>query len=213
MSTPNVPLTHESPPVPVLSPDAPAFVLDENGLGAREQLALVQDEIARVDESASSIAFDDELAGAPRLSALGKRIELLRVERGISKQALARSCGTSRQQIWRVMTGKSELTTGLCQRLASVLDVDSRTLSTAAIGATEAEASPGLWSSAPTSLAHYLDSPALITRTLQTLPVGDEGLALKKSLLNAVEERARSLGLRVPEWLLRLRGSVLNGEL
>src|SRR4051812_29910993 len=71
-----------------------------------------------------------ELAG-PRLSLLGKRIELLRVERGLSKQILARSAGTSRQQLWRVMTGKSELTTTLCARLAAVLDVDSRTLSSA----------------------------------------------------------------------------------
>src|SRR3954466_9657194 len=78
----------------------------------------------------------------PQLSDLGKRIEMLRVDRGVSKQVLARAAGTSRQQLWRVMTGKSELTSTLCQRLASVLDVDSRTLSFAAFaGAGQARAS------------------------------------------------------------------------
>ena len=89
-------------------------------------------EVAAVPEVAAAASVDRiiELAG-PRLSPLGKRIELLRVDRGLSKQYLARSAGTSRQQLWRVMTGKSELTGTLCQRLATVLDVDSRTLSSA----------------------------------------------------------------------------------
>src|ERR687885_602114 len=65
-----------------------------------------------------------------RLSSLGKRIEMLRVHRGLSKQALARSAGTSRQQLWRVMTGKSELTSSLRHRLADVLHVDSHALGT-----------------------------------------------------------------------------------
>ena len=69
-----------------------------------------------------------EGAGFPELTALGKRIELLRIERGLSKQRLARAAGTSRQQLWRVMTGKSELTVALCHRLAEVLQVDSRSL-------------------------------------------------------------------------------------
>ena len=47
-------------------------------------------------------------AGAPELTELGKRIEKLRIDRGLSKQHLARHAGTSRQQLWRVMTGKSE---------------------------------------------------------------------------------------------------------
>src|SRR5688500_83384 len=66
--------------------------------------------------------------GGPELSLLGKRIELLRIDRGLSKQSLARRAGTSRQQLWRVMTGKSELTSSLCLRLAEVLQLDPRAL-------------------------------------------------------------------------------------
>src|SRR5215210_4686339 len=61
--------------------------------------------------------------GAPELTSLGKRLEFLRIERGLSKQYLARFAGTSRQQLWRVMTGKSELTGSLRSRLADALDV------------------------------------------------------------------------------------------
>jgi transcriptional regulator with XRE-family HTH domain len=66
--------------------------------------------------------------GFPELTELGKRIEVLRIQRGLSKQHLARGAGTSRQQLWRVSTGKSELTPPLRQRLAEVLGVDPATL-------------------------------------------------------------------------------------
>src|SRR6476646_6723365 len=123
----------------------------------------------------------------PQLSDLGKRIEMLRVDRGVSKQVLARAAGTSRQQLWRVMTGKSELTTTLCQRLASVLDVDSRTLSSAPFDGHHHSRStlalaPGRlrFDIVPArSLAAYLESSTLLVRTLRTLPVGEDGIALK----------------------------------
>src|SRR5688500_19784643 len=67
--------------------------------------------------------------GAPELTSLGKRLEILRIERGISKQRLARHAGTSRQQLWRVMTGKSELTSSLRERLAGALSVEPSALS------------------------------------------------------------------------------------
>src|SRR5215211_9264884 len=70
--------------------------------------------------------------GAPELTSLGKRLEFLRIERGISKQHLARHAGTSRQQLWRVMTGKSDLTSSLKERLAGALSVDPSVLSAAA---------------------------------------------------------------------------------
>src|SRR5919112_2586219 len=70
--------------------------------------------------------------GAPELTSLGKRLEFLRIERGISKQHLAKHAGTSRQQLWRVMTGKSELTSSLKERLAGALAVDPSILSAAA---------------------------------------------------------------------------------
>jgi transcriptional regulator with XRE-family HTH domain len=64
---------------------------------------------------------DSRNAGAPELTELGKRIEMLRIQRGISKQHLARVAGTSRQQLWRVMTGKSEMSLALRARIADVL--------------------------------------------------------------------------------------------
>lgn len=158
----------------------------------------------------------DEFGSAPRLSQLGKCIEMLRVDRGLSKQALARSSGTSRQQLWRVMTGKADLTAPLSQRLATVLDVDSRTFSTATLAELDSQvpiAGVAAWPTAPSSLSSYLESPALVTRSLRTLPSGEDGVALRKALLNAIEERARARGVRVPDWLLQIRGSVLNGEL
>jgi transcriptional regulator with XRE-family HTH domain len=157
----------------------------------------------------------------PQLSDLGKRIEMLRVDRGVSKQVLARSAGTSRQQLWRVMTGKSELTTTLCQRLASVLDVDSRTLSSAAFAdASHSHSavtlSPGRLSFdlVPAhSLAAYLENSTLVARTLRTLPLGNDGVALKCALLNALEDRARAARIPIPAWLFRVRASVLDGTL
>src|SRR5436305_14558139 len=67
--------------------------------------------------------------GFPELTSLGKRLEILRIERGISKQRLARHAGTSRQQLWRGMTGKSELTTSLRESLAGALSVEPSDLS------------------------------------------------------------------------------------
>src|SRR5437868_9739603 len=66
--------------------------------------------------------------GVPELTELGKRLEILRIERGVSKQRLARYAGTSRQQLWRVMTGKSELTNSLRDRLATALAIEPATL-------------------------------------------------------------------------------------
>lgn len=157
----------------------------------------------------------------PRLSELGKRIEMLRVDRGVSKQVLARAAGTSRQQLWRVMTGKSELTSTLCQRLASVLDVDSRTLSSAAFpGGTSSPSSVKLSPARLSldlvparSLAAYLEGSTLLVRTLRTLPADSDGIALKCALLNALEDRARAARMAIPAWLFRVRASVLDGTL
>jgi transcriptional regulator with XRE-family HTH domain len=161
-----------------------------------------------------------EVSG-PQLSELGKRIEMLRLDRGVSKQVLARAAGTSRQQLWRVMTGKSELTSTLCQRLASVLDVDSRTLSSASLG--DGQHPHSTVTLAPTridfealparSLATYLENSNLVTRTLRTLPIGNDGVALKCALLNAIEERAHAARLQIPGWLFQVRASVLDGTL
>src|SRR3954454_23671643 len=87
-------------------------------------------------EAIEDVLLADGLTdGAPELTQLGKRLEILRIERGISKQHLARHAGTSRQQLWRVMTGKSELTSSLRDRLAGALAVEPGFLSSAQPGA------------------------------------------------------------------------------
>src|SRR3954466_15716224 len=85
--------------------------------------------------------------GAAELTQLGKRLEILRIERGVSKQRLARHAGTSRQQLWRGMTGKSELTSSLRERLASALAVEPAALSPAS--ATRSVATTALGYSSP----------------------------------------------------------------
>lgn len=152
--------------------------------------------------------------GAPELTALGKRLEILRIERGISKQHLARHAGTSRQQLWRVMTGKSELTSSLRDRLAFALSVDTQTLYNddrprAAGAALEDES---VLSIAPT-LNDYVAEPALLVATIRTLPTGDAGRRLKRSLLNTLEDLAVEGGHMLPVDYSEIRRRVLSGEL
>src|SRR4249919_1832420 len=110
--------------------------------------------------------------GAPELTDLGKRLEILRIERGVSKQRLARHAGTSRQQLWRVMTGKSELTTSLRERLASALAVESATLvagqhvPTHALSA-EISASGTTTTRSPATIDEYLADATLLAATLR----------------------------------------------
>jgi len=159
--------------------------------------------------------------GFPELTPLGKRIELLRIERGLSKQYLARAAGTSRQQLWRVMTGKSELTSALCHRLAEVLQADSRALrdgrgaSVVSLGCAEPSASgePAAAQAPPPDLARYVADPELVLRTLATLPDGEPGSRLKRELLNCVEDVAREADVRLPAAFFDLRGRVINGEI
>lgn len=180
---------------------------------------------------AAEIPIDS--AGVPELTALGKRIELLRIERRMSKRVLAQRAGTSRQQLWRVMTGKSELTSSLCARLAEVLEVDSRSLRGAHLAVdaagdgapTHAEHAHG-----PTARPHllachgaagafpagtleeYLEWPASLERTVDTLPAGHDGRPLKRALLNAIEDAAERRGLELPVSFFDLRRKVVNGE-
>lgn len=162
--------------------------------------------------------------GAPELTSLGKRLEFLRIERGISKQHLARHAGTSRQQLWRVMTGKSELTSSLKERLAGALSVDPRVLSNAAavpqsqtFALAATVASPfsvpqALPSTLPT-IGQYLNDPSLLTSTLRTLPEGDAGRRLKRALLNTLEDLAVEAGHALPADYSEIRRRVLAGEL
>jgi len=167
---------------------------------------------------------DSESVGFPELTSLGKRIEILRIGRGLSKQHLARFAGTSRQQLWRVMTGKSELTDALRQRLAVALEVDSAVLASSGVSAESAT------STAPTpttravdaavaprgigvSLDTYLSTPELAERTLRTLPNGDVGRELKRMILTALEDVALERRIVLPAEFFELRRRVLSDEL
>ena len=162
-----------------------------------------------------------EGTGFPELTTLGKRIELLRIERGLSKQRLARAAGTSRQQLWRVMTGKSELTSALCHRLADVLQIDPRSLRDGTPDARaralsvvrDSDEYARAAHEAPVQLASWVADNARVLRTLETLPVGESGGRLKRELLNCVEDIARESDVRLPGSFFELRGRVINGEL
>src|SRR5690348_919890 len=160
---------------------------------------------------------DADLPGLPELTPLGKQIEVLRIGRGLSKQHLARFAGTSRQQLWRVMTGKSELTDGLRHRLAQALHVETSALSPnpamTSVGQT-ASADPAVAARAiGVSLETYLNTPELAERTLRSLPNGDVGRELKRMILTALEDVALERRIPLPADFFELRRRVLSDEL
>ena len=160
-------------------------------------------------------------AGTPEFTPLGKRVEILRIERGVSKQRLARHAGTSRQQLWRVMTGKSELTSSLRERLATALSVEPATLSGAGASAGLANDASSLATSAPlpavtlaaVTVSDYLTDAAHLAATIRTLPSGDGGRRLKRALLNALEDLAVDAERALPIDYSEIRRRVLAGEL
>ena len=168
-------------------------------------------------------ASDDiESLGFPELTALGKQIEVLRIGRGLSKQHLARHAGTSRQQLWRVMTGKSELTGPLRLRLADALRVpesvflsegaDDTATTTSTVSAT-ASFPAAQTAVEPLTCDRYLTDMDRIERTLRTMPNGDEGRSLKRALLNALEDLALDRRIVLAPEFFDLRRRVLSGEL
>jgi len=182
-----------------------------------------------------SIGLDPSPAGAPELTELGKRIEMLRIERGLSKQHLARAVGASRQQLWRVMTGKSELTSSLRQRIADALSVDPAVLALTPLAPAWTSALTGpraldlatdippptrslatfssLRSAASTSFSDFVGDHARIEDALRALPDGDDGRQLKRALLNAIEDLAIARGLVLDARFFDLRRRVLLQEL
>jgi transcriptional regulator with XRE-family HTH domain len=156
--------------------------------------------------------------GAPELTALGKRLEILRIERGVSKQRLARHAGTSRQQLWRVMTGKSELTSSLRDRLATALAVEPGALSSSstlggAVSTTVLALNGAIGAFTAATVSDYLADASHLTATLRTLPSGDGGRRLKRALLNAVEDLAVEAGRALPLDYSEIRRRVMAGEL
>ena len=150
---------------------------------------------------------DDDLtsAGIPELSPLGKRIELRRLERRMSKRTLAQRAGTSRQQLWRVMTGKSELTSSLCARLAEVLEIDGRALRD------ETAETPAPVHICET-LEDYIAGPNGLERTFETFPITNDGRRLKRVLLDAIEDIAMARSLKLPQAIFDLRRAVVNDD-
>lgn len=128
--------------------------------------------------------------------------KLLRVGCGVS-QRLARDAGVSPQQPCRVMTGKSHFTDALRQRLADVLRIDSRELMKGTAGfvpfAPSLEPLPARRASPPGSRT----KPACMT--LRSLPSGDDGRALERTLPNGIEEVATARGMRPPPAFFELR--------
>ena len=111
------------------------------------------------------------------------------------------------------MTGKSELTSALCQRLADELGVDPRLLQGGAHDAPSPFAAVGIGQSPAVALDEWLQSPIALRATLRSLPAGDAGRTLKRELLNVIEELAIHSGMRLPPHFFALRGAVLNKEI
>ena len=166
-----------------------------------------------------------QLLGTPELAPVGKRIEMLRIERGLSKQRLAQAAGISRQQLWRVLAGKSELTSSLRERLALVLGTEVSVLHPDSFGASSpawmstgagavADATPTATTTVaaarPATVAEFVGSPAAVQALLSLLPAGDEGIALKRAMLDAIEDVAVARGIALPAGFFELRRGVVT---
>lgn len=177
-----------------------------------------------------------QIPGTPELTAVGKRIEMLRIERGLSKQQLARAAGISRQQLWRVLAGKSELTSSLCERLAFVLNTDIAVLRDAAAEAQAPRGTLAGWFSAgtatgpapgamaamlpgavasapPATFAEFVGGTAFLRHTLGALPFCEDGAALKRAVLDAIEDIAIARGVALAPEFFELRRAVIAREL
>jgi hypothetical protein len=116
-----------------------------------------------------------------------------------------------------VMTGKSELTSSLRERLAFALAVEPLALydrhrSTKDQAAQSDQLDLTELAVVPT-LHDYLTEPARLSATLRTLPSGNGGRRLKRALLNAVEDLAVEAGQALPLDYSDIRRRVLAGEL
>ena len=171
--------------------------------------------------STDAVDIPSACEAASDLTALGRRLEFLRIDRGLSKQRLASRAHASRQQIWRVMTGKSELTGALRERLASALDVDSSLLTgsaTTSSHVTSVSSARPLRAAetampAAVTLHDYVSDSVHLTATLATLPMGDGGHRLKRALLTALDDLAIDSASTLPPDFAEIRRRVLAGDL
>lgn len=186
-------------------------------------------EIAHQNASPDTSGLDRAEGAAGELTPLGKRIEMLRIERGISKQQLARAAGVSRQQLWRVLAGKSELTTSLCERIAAALRTEGTALrvgldggasggDTTAVmgafhfvlagsGAVPHPAPPR--NEAPADFAAFVANPDQVRAALRALPGCESGTALRRALLDAIEVHAMAHAVPLGPAFFELRHAVV----
>ena len=178
---------------------------------------------------------DTPFAGMPELTPVGKRIEMLRIEGGLSKQQLAKAAGISRQQLWRVLAGKSELTGSLCERLAFVLGTDvsvlrdcraevelhrgtlanwfSNTATGTSVPSFAVDLSSAVASAPPATFAQFVGGTAHLRAALQSLPACEDGAALKRAVLDSVEDIAIARGVGLSPAFFELRRAVIAREL
>lgn len=154
--------------------------------------------------------FDD--GASADLTPLGMCLEILRIQRGLSKQGLARAAGTSRQQLWRVMTGKSELTTSLRQRLATALECDTVVIAALDDATAPHQAFPRA-TLRPATFTDYLANSRHILSSLGTLPAGESGRQLKRALVHSIEMLAAESGHALPSDFSDIHRRVQAGEL
>jgi hypothetical protein len=88
-----------------------------------------------------------------------------------------------------------------------VLEVDSRALLDCA-PIDDGVASPARAG----TLVDFVSDPVALSRALGALPADDHGRALKRTLLNAIEDLAASATLPLPAHFFELRRQVVNGE-
>ena len=154
--------------------------------------------------------FDD--SASADLTPLGMRLEILRIQRGLSKQGLARTAGTSRQQLWRVMTGKSELTASLRQRLATALDCDMSGIDTFDDAPAPLYGLPRAFVP-PATFDEYLANSRHLLSTLGTLPCGESGRQMKRALMHSLELLAGESAHALPSDFWEIHRRVQAGEL
>jgi hypothetical protein len=121
------------------------------------------------------------------------------------------------------MTGKSELTSALRQRLADVLVVEAGALVTnpmhwnAPAASRLATATRSTVTSAMagsgTSFEEYASDQAKLEQSLTLLPAGPLGRRLKRALLNAIEDVAVEHAVPLNAAFFELRRKVLAGEI
>jgi transcriptional regulator with XRE-family HTH domain len=153
----------------------------------------------------------DDSASAD-LTPLGMRLEILRIQRGLSKQGLARTAGTSRQQLWRVLTGKSELTSSLRQRLATALECDMAQVAKFDDASAPFHGFPRA-SVPPATVGEYLANSRHLLTTLGTLPSGDGGRQLKRALMHSLEVLAGEASHALPSDFRDIQRRVQSEEL